>query len=122
MRHSLYLGAPLLLGLLMVVGLPIGALFLPIPAAHGQVGPPGEVINQARKMLAVTPSDTVDLVLGPTRFVYNSNATPCNIAAILADDTAAVTLTAVPIGTTLPIRAKRIMATNTTCTAIIGMW
>lgn len=122
MRHSLYIGVPLLLGLLMAVGLPIGALFLPIPAAHGQAGPPGEVINQARKALAVTPSDTVDLTLGPTRGLYNGGAAACAIAVILADDTAAVTLSNVSAGTFMPIRAKRVMATNTVCTGIVGLW
>jgi hypothetical protein len=93
-------------------------------AAWGQAGPPGEVINSARKVAAITTSDTVDLALGPTRFVYVSQAAACNLAVILADDTAAVTL-AVPAGSAnafLPVRAKRVMATNTTCTPILGMW
>ena len=108
MRHSLYIGA-LLLALLPA-------------AAHGQAGPPNEVINQARKALAVTPSDTVDLTLGATRGLYNGGAAACAIAVILADDTAAVTLSAVPSGTFMPIRAKRVMATNTACTGIVGLW
>lgn len=108
MRHALSMGALL--------------LALPLGGAWGQAGPPGEVINQARKALAVTPSDTVDLTLGPTRALYNGGAAACAIAVILADDTAAVTLAAVPSGTFMPIRAKRVMATNTVCTGIVGLW
>lgn len=121
LRHTYYL-----MGAIFAVWFGGGALFLglmPTPA-HGQAGPPGEVINSARKTAAITPSDTVDLVLGPTRFVYVSQAAACNLAVILADDSAAVTL-AVPAGSAnafLPIRAKRVMATNTTCTPIMGMW
>jgi hypothetical protein len=98
-------------------------LCLPL-TAWGQAGPPGEVINQARKALTVTPSDTVDLVLGPTRFVYISQAAACTIAMILADDTVAVTF-AIPAASAspwMPVRAKRVMVTNTTCTPIIGLW
>jgi hypothetical protein len=90
--------------------------------AWGQAGPPAEVINQSRKALAITPSDTVDLALGPTRGLYNGAAAACAIAMILADDTAAVTFAAVPSGTFLPVRAKRVMATNTVCTLIVGLW
>ena len=111
MRHSLYIGAALMM------------MWLPA-AAFGQAGPPGEVINSARKVAAVTPSDSADLALGPTRFVYVSQAAACNLAVILADDSAAVTL-AIPAGSAnafLPLRAKRVMATNTTCTPILGMW
>jgi hypothetical protein len=94
------------------------------PAAWGQVGPPAEVINQARKAATITPSDTVDLVQGATRFVYLPQATACNIAVIFVDDTVAITL-AIPVSTNpdfIPMRVKRVMATNTTCTPIIGMW
>ena len=100
----------------------IAVLVLMPALAWGQAGPPGEVINQARKALAVTPSDTVDLTLGPTRGLYNGGAAACAIAVILADDTAAVTLSNVAAGSFMPIRAKRVMATNTVCTGIVGLW
>ena len=100
----------------------IALLMLTSVSAWGQAGPPGEVINQARKALAVTPSDTVDFTLGPTRSIYIGAAAACAIAVILADDTAAVTFAAVPAGTFMPIRAKRVMVTNTVCTPILGLW
>jgi len=101
---------------LLIVG-----FLLVATAAWAQVGPPGEVINQGRKALAVTPSDTVDLTLGPTRGIYGGG-TACNLAVILADDTAAVTLAGVAAGAFMPLRVKRVMATNTTCTGIVGLW
>lgn len=97
-------------------------LLLAGTAAWGQVGPPGEVINQGRVLRVVTPSDTVDLALGATRGIYNGGASACNIALIAQDDTAAVTLSTVPAGAFLPIRAKRIMAANTTCASVVGIW
>lgn len=99
-------------------------LFWPVLASAQAPGPPAEVINQGRKALAITPTDNAALALGPTRFVYISQATACNLAVILADDTAAVTL-AVPANMAnpfMPIRAKVVMSTNTTCTPIIGIW
>jgi hypothetical protein len=103
----------------------VAALNIYIGAAWGQVaGPPGEVIGSARVARTITPADNTPLALGPTRYVYISQATACALAVILADDTAAVTL-AVPAASTnafMPIRAKVVMATNTTCTPVVGLW
>jgi hypothetical protein len=92
--------------------------------AWGQAGPPGEVISSARVQRAITPADNVPLALGPTRYVYISQAAACTLAVILADDTAALTLSvpaalAVPF---MPLRAKVVMATGTTCTPVVGLW
>jgi hypothetical protein len=87
-------------------------------------GPPGEVIGSARVARTITPTDNAVLALGPTRYVYISQAVACALAVILADDTAAVTLS-VPAASTnafMPIRAKVVMATNTTCTPVVGLW
>jgi hypothetical protein len=107
--------------------LPLGLMFLlflalPLTPARGQAGPPGEVINQARKAVVITPSDTVDLALGPTRYVFVGAAAACPIAMILMDDTASVLFANVAGTSFLPVRAKRILATGTTCTPIIGLW
>jgi hypothetical protein len=40
----------------------------------------------------------------------------------LADDTASVTLKAVPVGTMLPVRVRQIYATGTTATLLIGLY
>jgi hypothetical protein len=99
-------------------------LLLPLSAFAQAPGPPTEAINSGRKGAVITPSDTVDLALGPTRFLYISQAAACNVAIIFVDDTAAITL-AVPANSAnafMPVRAKRVMATNTTCTPIIGLW
>lgn len=97
-------------------------LLWPLAAVAQAPGPPAEVVNQGRKALAITPTDNALLTLGPTRSIYNGAAAACALAVILADDTAAVTFAAVPSGTFLPIRAKVVMATNTTCTALVGLW
>jgi hypothetical protein len=93
----------------------VAALNIYIGAAQAQApGPPGEVISSARVARTVTP----------TRYVYISQATACTLAVILADDTAAVTLSvpAASANAFLPIRAKVVMATGTTCTPVVGLW
>ena len=72
---------------------------------------------QARLLVAITPHDTNDLAY-VTKAVYIG--TGGTISIIAADDTAAVSLT-VQDGAVLPIRAKRIRATGTTATGIVGM-
>lgn len=99
-------------------------LLLPVAAWAQAPGPPGEVISSARVARTITPADNTPLSLGPTRYVYISQATACTIAVILADDTAAVTLSVPAALATpfMPIRAKVVMATGTTCTPIVGLW
>ena len=72
---------------------------------------------QSRRLVAITPHDTNDLAY-VTKAVYIG--TGGTISIIAADDTAAVSLT-VQDGAVLPIRAKRIRATGTTATGIVGM-
>ena len=86
-------------------------------------GPPGEVINQARKALAVTPSDTVDLTLGADpRAVqrWRCGLRDCRDPGRRHGGGDAGRR--LPSGTFMPIRAKRVMATNTVCTGIVGLW
>jgi hypothetical protein len=73
----------------------------------------------ARKLLAVTPHDTNDQAISGCRGLWIGVAG--NVAIIAKDDTAAVTLTGVPIGL-LPVQAKRVMATNTTATTIVALF
>jgi hypothetical protein len=94
------------------------------PALAQAPGAPGEVISSARAARTITPADNTPLALGPTRYIYIGQATACALAVILADDTAAVTL-AVPANLAvpfMPLRAKVVMATGTTCTPIAGLW
>lgn len=67
---------------------------------------------------AVTPSDTVAIKGGPARSLYVGGGG--NLVAI-NENNVAVTFTAVPAGTTLPIVTKRVNATNTTATAIVAL-
>ena len=67
---------------------------------------------------AVTPSDTVDLAY-VSRAIYVGGAG--NLAVLLSGDAAAVTLIAVAVGSVLPLRVKRVMATNTTATNLVAL-
>lgn len=101
----------------------IMTFLLPAAALAQAPGPPGEVVNQGRRAAVITPTDNAPLALGPTRWLYVGTTTACTIAVILADDTAAVTFTNVSSTSTwMPLRAKVVMATNTTCTGIVGVW
>ena len=68
---------------------------------------------------AVVPSDTTDLDV-PSRALWVGGAG--NVEVILANDSAAVVLSAVPAGTLLPIRAKRVKAGSTTATLIVALY
>jgi hypothetical protein len=70
------------------------------------------------RLVAITPSDSTNLS-PPTRYLYVGGAGDLAVKAL--DDTAAVTLKAVPVGTLIPVRAVRVMATNTTATNIVGL-
>jgi hypothetical protein len=73
-------------------------------------------LRLSTKLLAVTPSDTVDIV-GPCIGFYVGGTG--NVVAVNMDDTTAL-LTAVPAGTIIPSVIKRINTTNTTATAIVA--
>lgn len=72
----------------------------------------------ATKAWAITPNDGADLDL-ITRALYVGGAG--DVSVILRDDSGAVTLVAVPAGSLLPIRVKRVRATGTTATSIVGL-
>lgn len=67
----------------------------------------------------VTPSDTIELPQ-PTRGVYVGGAG--NIALVGQPGSTAVTFVGVAAGTILPIRASRVMSTNTTASNIVALY
>lgn len=64
---------------------------------------------------SVTPNDSTEVL---TRAVYVG--VTGSLAFIGADDSASVTLTNLAAGIWHPIRARRILATGTTATGIVG--
>ncbi len=72
----------------------------------------------ARKLVAVTPSDTTTFD-PPLRGIYVGGAG--NISLIAAEDSAAVTLSNVTANTFLPISVTKVMSTSTTATLIVGL-
>ncbi len=73
----------------------------------------------ARKLLAVTPHDTNNQNISGCRALWVGVAG--NVAVIAENDTEAVTLVGVPIGV-LPVKVKRLMATNTTATTFVALF
>lgn len=66
---------------------------------------------------AITPSDSVDFTKVP-RAIYVGGTG--NIVFVNLDNTT-VTFTAVPVGTIIPCVCRRINATLTTATALVGL-
>lgn len=76
------------------------------------------VVDPASNAAAVTPNDSTDLA-ATSRAIYVGGAG--NLAVITAGGQT-VTFTGVPAGAILPIRASRVMLTNTTATSIMALW
>lgn len=66
----------------------------------------------------ITPSNDSDLAELP-RAIYVGGAG--DLAVIMHGSSAPVTFKAVPVGTTLWIRARLVMSTNTTATQLLGL-
>jgi hypothetical protein len=75
-------------------------------------------VPPATRCIAITPSDTVPLSI-PIKGIYVGGAG--DLAVTAQSDGSPVTFKAVPVGTIIPVRAKLVMATNTTATLLIGM-
>lgn len=71
----------------------------------------------ATRAAAVTPSDSTIL---NARALYVGGAG--NVAVMPLEGSTAVTFTAVPAGTILPVSCARVMSTNTTATAIVALY
>jgi hypothetical protein len=67
---------------------------------------------------AITPHDSTDFAYN-VRGIYVGTAG--NVVAVTEAGTA-VTFTAVPVGSILPIRAKRVNSTNTTASNLVGLY
>ncbi|RVC47590.1 hypothetical protein EN781_00190 [Mesorhizobium sp. M4A.F.Ca.ET.090.04.2.1] len=78
--------------------------------------PYGKMILPASSQVAVTPDDSNDLPGGVCN-ALEVIATG-DVACIAAADTAAITRTAVPAGTVILVRARRVKATGTTATVV----
>lgn len=79
---------------------------------------------QAGRAAAVTPSDTADIpaVTGGTNngcVLYVGGAGNLKVLTVGGDE---VTLTAVPVGTFVPVQVLRVFATGTTATNIVALW
>ena len=70
-------------------------------------------------LVAVTPSDTVNLVQGITRGLYVGASG--NVKVIDAVGTT-VTLNGLVAGVFHPVRVKRVFATDTTATGIVALY
>jgi len=68
--------------------------------------------------VVVTPSDSADLTNVATRLYVGGTG---NVNVIMAGGETCL-FSAVPVGTILPIRVSRVLATLTTATLVVAMW
>ena len=75
--------------------------------------------SPARNCYAITPNDSVDLsVVCRSLFVGGAG----DVSVILANDSSSVVFKNVPMGSVLPVFAKKVEATLTTATDILGLY
>lgn len=77
------------------------------------------VIEPSRRCRAITPSDTVALTEVPKAFYVGTGG---DVTLIASDDTDPVTFMNVPDGGLVDVRPKKIMATGTTASNIVGLF
>ena len=75
--------------------------------------------SPARNCFSITPNDSADLSV-VCRSLFISGAG--DVSVILANDSSSVLFKNVPAGTVLPVFAKRVEATLTTATDILGLY
>jgi hypothetical protein len=73
----------------------------------------------ATRGFAITPSDSTVFTTNRPRMIWVGGTG--NVAVMMAGDTVAITFTAVPAGTMLPVNVTRVMAA-TTATLLIGLY
>lgn len=86
-------------------------------ATAGFIGT-GGANSSATNLIAITPSDSVDLPTG-VRGIYVGVAG--NVAIQAVNDTLPQTFVGVAAGSILPVRAQRVFSTGTTATTMLGM-
>lgn len=69
--------------------------------------------------VAITPDNATNIASGLTDGIYVGGAG--NIVVVWADDSTS-TLIAVPVGTILYVRAKRVNSTSTTATNLVALY
>lgn len=81
-------------------------------------GAPPQQSEPSAKYAVVTPHDSTDLA-NMTRGLYVGGTG--NLVAVMEDNTTCL-FSAIPAGTILPIRARRVNSTNTTATLIVALY
>lgn len=74
--------------------------------------------SPAQRAFEITPDDTTDLPTWARALWVGGAGT---VRVLLWQDTVPVALVGVPSGSLLPISVRRVLATGTTATAIVGL-
>lgn len=74
--------------------------------------------DPVRNVEAITPSDSVDLT-APTHGIYVGVG---GNVAVETENGSTATFTSVLAGSIIPVRAIKVLSTNTTATTLLAMW
>ena len=75
--------------------------------------------NPGTKLVSITPSDSTDLSSLDIRALWIGVGG--DVAVVAANDADAVTLAGATAGTTITVKVKKVMATDTTALSIVGI-
>jgi hypothetical protein len=75
----------------------------------------GLYVSNFGSAVAITPSDTLEQFF---KSIYVGGA---GNVTVITEAGSTTTFTAPPVGSIIPIRTKRVMATNTTATLLVGL-
>lgn len=71
---------------------------------------------------AVTPHDSTDFTTGICSGIYVGGAAAGDVAVVFEGASSAVVFDNVPVGTILPVRARRVNSTGTTATDMVALF
>lgn len=80
------------------------------------------VTAPSRHGAAITPSDTADLASVPKAIYVGGGGDIAVIGVDAPANATGIIFKAVPAGTTLPFRARRVLATGTTATNLLALY
>ena len=91
---------------------------MPVVATDNFATSRAGIDSPATRCFAITKSDTDELAF-VTNYLYIGGAG--NVAVILEGDDDSVVLTGLAVGVLHKLRVKKVMSSNTTATAIVGL-
>lgn len=91
---------------------------MPVVATDDFASASGGLIGPYAHAAVLTKSDTDELVKA-SRALYIGGTGNVNVVTVSGET---VLISALPVGTILPLRIKQLLSTNTTATLVVALW